>query len=181
MQNINHQIIKIGVTGHRLLEDEELIRKKVHEILQSLNETSHHEDYSIISISPIAEGSDRLVAKEILSFEGNTQENKLVVVLPLEKEDYMNDFETIKSKKEFEELTDLATKIITLKEAPTRNEAYLQVGKYVADMCDVLIAIWDGKESHGKGSTAEIVDYAKCINREIIWINSVSGKINILN
>jgi hypothetical protein len=178
LQNINHQIIRIGVTGHRLLEDEELIRKKVHEILQSLNDTSHHENYSIISISPIAEGSDRLVAKEILSFEGNEQENKLVVVLPLEKEDYMNDFKTSESREEFMNLLNQAEKVTTLPEAPTREDAYLHAGKCVADESDILIAIWDGEPPRGKGGTAEIVDYAKSIGRDVVWINSKTGELN---
>lgn len=51
-------------------------------------------------LSPLAEGADRLVVREVLKFPGAVLE----VVLPLEKDDYVRDFETKESKEEFEML-----------------------------------------------------------------------------
>ncbi|MBW2092996.1 MAG: hypothetical protein JRI34_12845, partial [Deltaproteobacteria bacterium] len=42
-----------------------------------------------------------------------------------------------------------------------REEAYQKTGNFIADNCDVLFAIWDGKEAQGVGGTAEFVNRAK--------------------
>jgi uncharacterized phage-like protein YoqJ len=169
---MGHENFYIGVTGHRTIPDDHLIRSKIQEVINNIN-LSHNSNLTVIS--PIAEGSDRLVADVILSIDRN--KNKLIVVLPLEKEDYMNDFKTNASQGEFLNLLNQADEVITLPETPTRKDAYLQVGKYVTDKCDVLIAIWDGLPSRGKGGTAEIVDYVRSIKKPLYWINSISGEI----
>ncbi len=50
--------------------------------------------------------------------------------------------------------------------ADARRNAYEDVGKFVVDRCDVLIAIWDGEPSKGQGKcgTADMVQYAKEVN-----------------
>ena len=172
--------LPIGVTGHRVIEDEDLIRSKVREVLGSIENGFSDKDHIFKVISPLAEGADRIVAQEVLNFHGCPHENEMQAVLPLKKEDYMNDFKTQESKDEFLNLLGKAEKVITLPETPTRKDAYLQVGEFVVDKCIILIAIWDGKPSRGKGGTAEIIDYAKSISREVVWINSKSGEITIL-
>ena len=44
------------------------------------------------------------------------------------------------------------------------------------DHCDLLAAIWDGRESAGRGGTREIVDGALRRDIPVIWINSVSAE-----
>ena len=39
-------------------------------------------------------------------------------------------------------------------------EAYEAAGRMVLTQCDILIAIWDGEERHGRGGTAEIIEAA---------------------
>ncbi|MFC1892853.1 hypothetical protein ACFLYR_02290 [Chloroflexota bacterium] len=119
-------------------------------------------------LSPLAEGADRLVAREVLHLPTTVLE----VILPMEKVDYIQDFETEKSKKEFEELLAEASSIRTLSPTTSRVEAYEQAGRYVVDQCDVLIAIWDGKSSAGRGSTQETVQYAKDNSCPLVWIHA---------
>jgi len=66
--------------------------------------------YTYNIISPLAEGADRLVAKEVIEWHvlDSTDKLSLNVVLPLPKEDYIKDFETAASK---EELSTKATHI----------------------------------------------------------------------
>jgi hypothetical protein len=164
-------VIRVGVTGHRSLPDEAAIARAVEEALDSIKEKWSAEDNSapvILLISPIAEGADRLVAREVLK----DPTARLKVVLPFPKEDYMNDFETSDSKKEFETLLSRADEVITLPATITRNEGYEQVGLYVLNNCDVLIAIWDGEASRGQGGTAEIVAEARNRGLPLIWIRT---------
>lgn len=84
----------------------------------------------------------------------------LIVPLPLPVEDYSQDFGFEESKAEFRQLLERAAEVIELPATPTRNEAYEQVGLYVLDNCDVLMAVYDGQPSQGRGGTAEIVERA---------------------
>ena len=61
-------------------------------------------------------------------------------------------------------------------QAESRLAAYEQVGRYVVDHCDVLIAVWDGQQSHQRGGTAEVVRYALSENRPVlrVWEDSLT-------
>ncbi len=164
-----HAII-VGVTGHRNLPDRAQISKRVQEILDKIlkRTQSKSSPLSLKVLSPLAEGADRLVAKEVLKH----RKSELWVVLPMMKEEYLKDFETSESKREFEELLSKDEDYKVLPEAVSRNESYEQVGRFVVDNCDALIAIWDGEPSRGQGGTAEIVEYARSGNKPLFWISS---------
>ena len=184
--------ICIGVTGHRQISDEKTISEKINRVLtEYIFELFDKESYKILSavtntpiafsiLTPLAEGADRLVAKEVLKFPNSTIE----AVLPLTKEDYLEDFTTQESRQEFEELVNQSRHPVTLKKqrledaylpgdlAEARRQAYEDVGRYIVDHCDVLIALWDEESSRGKGGTAEIADYAEKRKRPLIIISA---------
>lgn len=68
-------------------------------------------------------------------------------------------------------LSHRAIETIVMTPSATRNEAYEKVGFYVAEHSDVMIAVWDGLASQGRGGTAEIVARAKELGKPIchIW------------
>ena len=186
--------IRIGVTGHRTLDDptalQALVKKaidaEVEGLLPELSrqkiERARRADrianpFSVLS--PLAEGADRVVARAVLEYPGA----RLDVVLPLAHEDYLEDFATEASRKEFEELLGRCDKPVFLRarriaeesrdaggRAEMRKEAYAKEGRYVVDHCDVLVAVWDGEPSSERGGTAEIVQYALEVNRPIIRV-----------
>jgi hypothetical protein len=145
----------IGVTGHRFLAEEGKLRGAVREALRRLQKAYPGRAPQVLS--PLAEGADRLVAREVLRVSGAT----LVVPLPLAVEDYRQDFATPASKAVFTRLLERAAQVLVLPATATRNEAYEQVGRYVADHCDALIALWDGQGAQGQGGTAEVVYRAR--------------------
>lgn len=171
--------VRIGVTGHRTLASEQLIRESVKSVLGKLDKMLRHTPYTFIAVSPLAEGADRLAAKEIMAWQvsGDVDRPSLEAVLPLPEADYLQDFETQESRDEFRELLALAKSTHSLDKAESRKAAYEQCGQYVIHNCDVLIAVWDAKPAAGQGGTAEIVEYARKIGRSIFWINSENGKI----
>lgn len=186
--------IRIGVTGHRKLDDpaamQALVKKAIDaEVEKLFPEESRRKIESVrragttaISfrvLSPLAEGADRVVARAVLS----NPDARLDVVLPLALEDYLEDFATEESRKEFGELLGRCRKPVPLRtrrirddrrdpgdQAELRRDAYKQVGQYVVDHCDVLVAVWDGQPPRGRGGTAEIVQYAQDQNRPIIRV-----------
>ena len=48
--------------------------------------------------------------------------------------------------------------------------AFLAAGRLVVERSDVLAAVWDGKPARGSGGTADVVDYAKELRREVVVI-----------
>jgi hypothetical protein len=110
--------------------------------------------------SPLAEGADRIVAREalkLLEADGVVLE----AVLPLDPADYVHDFDSASSRREFEELLAQAGSSVTMPRVKHRDEAYERAGQYVVNHCDVLIAVWDGGRARGRGGTAAIVAYAE--------------------
>jgi hypothetical protein len=171
---ISAQII-IGVTGHRKLRNEHFIAKQVHKISVKIKETIPGLENSPVEfriLSPLAEGADRLVARELLKVTGS----QLQVVLPLEKDEYLKDFAPGESREEFNLLLESAASIIQPVSDSKRPDAYMAVGRYIVDHCDVLIAIWDGHTANGKGGTSDIVDYAREKKCPIFWIHSNDPK-----
>lgn len=178
-----HDFPRIGVTGHRKIENVQLLRKSVQRALSLIDnimrERLKNTQYTYHVISPLAEGADRLVVKEVMEWKGlnDVDDPSLEVVIPLPKEDYIRDFESSKSKAEFEELLSIARSINTLEKTVTREVAYENVGRYVVDNCDFFIAIWDGKPAVGQGGTGVIVEYARKLGRHMFWINSDNGNV----
>lgn len=170
--------LRVGVTGQRILGETDKPAEGIRRILKQrmpelfdhpLSGTGVEPPFAYTIVTPLAEGADRLVAREVLKIPDSDME----VVLPLDRTDYLRDFSTPASKKDFEELLGQARKIVRLKESPprdprtvpdlmaVRNKAYEDAGRYVVDHSDVLIALWDFTPSQGQGGTADIVAYAR--------------------
>jgi hypothetical protein len=157
---------RIGVTGHRFLADTDKIAAGVDEALNRIEASFPGEALTVLS--PLAEGADRLVVQRVLARSGA----RLVAPLPLPESDYMDDFQTTESRKEFLSLLDRADEVIELPPAETRDRAYEAVGRYVLDHCDVLIAIWDGQGAQGQGGTGEVVAEARQHGLPMAWVRA---------
>lgn len=186
--------IRIGVTGHRKLDDPAAVQAMVKKAIDAEVEKLFSEEsrqniervrragttaISFRVLSPLAEGADRVVARAVLDYPGA----RLDVVLPLTVEDYLEDFETEESKKEFRDLLAWCRRPVLLRtrrvrddrhdpgdQADVRRDAYKQAGRYVVDHCDVLVALWDRQPPRGRGGTAEIVTYAEEQSRPVIRV-----------
>ena len=156
-----------GITGHRKLESPEKLEEKLRGVMTEIRQELPN-DISFEILSPLAEGADRMAAKVILA----EPDTILRVPMPLEVEDYFQDFEGAKSQDEFRGYLNRAEEMIFLPHAKNRKEAYRNVGRYVVDHCDVLIALWDGKDEKGIGGTGEVVAYARKNGVPLIWIDT---------
>ncbi|HEX3090921.1 MAG TPA: hypothetical protein VHQ23_19865 [Ilumatobacteraceae bacterium] len=126
-----------------------------------------------VVVSSLAEGADRMVADLVLA----RPRGGLSVVLPLAAEDYERDFTTDASVAQFRALLARAENVETV-EVPadaSREQAYEQAGHRVVERCEVLIAIWDGSPSCGRGGTAEIVDHARRVGRRVELVGVTRG------
>ncbi len=161
--------IVIGITGHRDLLEEyrEDLERQVENIF--INFISQYLNTPIYLLSPLAEGADRLVAKVFLKLceENKDFEGRLVVPLPMDREEYMKDFASQISKDEFNDLISRSDDVFSLPaveknpldEQKSRIYQYEQVGEYIARKSHVLIALWDGEKSQNLGGTYKVVQY----------------------
>ena len=85
-----------------------------------------------------------------------------MAVLPLPADNYEDDFATEASRDEFRTLLGRAVRheIVGPDAGGSRESAYERAGHRVVDASDLLLALWDGEPSRGRGGTAEIIDYA---------------------
>lgn len=165
--------ILIGVTGHRHLAHEHLLTRQVHRVLELIKgiiTPLQHTPVVFSTLSPLAEGADSLVSRAVLDKPGS----RLEAVLPMEKKDYLQDFEAPGAADEFERLLSQAYRVKQLTFSESRGEAYIQAGRYVVEHCDVLIALWDGNSDPNSCGTSETVRYAREKGVPLFWINTQS-------
>jgi hypothetical protein len=160
--------VRIGVTGHRVIADAEAVAGAVDRALDQVLGGACADSQRPIEVwSSLADGADRLVVHRVLTRPHAT----LVAVLPLEPDEYRTDFDAA-SALEFDQLVEVADTLQVTGAGPSgsRESAYERAGHAVVDGCDVLLALWDGEPSRGRGGTAEIVAEARRRGREVIVI-----------
>lgn len=153
--------ISIGITGHRdLLADEvPALKKTVRDFFLQLG--SDFPDLDLQLISPLAEGSDSLVADVALELGID-----LIVPLPMPQAEYERDFSSPAAVNAFRERIERA-RIIHLRTLPevdiqqgsSPDRQYAQLGIFVSNHSHILLALWDGKSSDAIGGTASVVNY----------------------
>ncbi len=154
----------VAVTAHRDLVAGEMpaIESRVEACFAELS--AQFPDLPLTLLSSLAEGGDQLAARVALRMGV-----PLVAVLPMEREEYERDFTGADSLAEFRRLLGQAEEVISLppaagNEAPPRSEAarqvqYAQAGAFLSNHCQVLLALWDGKEGARLGGTGQVVRF----------------------
>ena len=157
--------LTIGVTGHRDLVEHETpgLRNQVRAFFSYLADEFPGLDLQLLS--PLAEGSDQLVAEIAVELG-----IPLVVPLPMSREDYEQDFDTPEGLQNFNKLMEKAEviRLPLLAEITStpggvpgadREMQYMQLGVFISNHCQVLLALWDGKPGTEPGGTADVVNY----------------------
>ena len=161
----NSESLRVGVTGHRTLENMPALRLRVAEVLGEIQRQAPSPHLTIVS--SLAEGADRLVPEVALA----RGQASLCAILPLAAGDYSDDFTTPESRAEFRALLRRSEDTLVIEPRPSRKAAYAAVGHQIVSQSDVLIAIWDGQPARGPGGTAEIVGYAEEHGVPVYWID----------
>ncbi len=161
--------LRVGVTGHRFLTESDKLMGGLRQACERIE--NRFPEALWLLISPLAEGADRLVANFLLGRGAN-----LLVPLPLPIETYLEDFPEPESRQEFYNLFSRAIEVVQLPPCATRDAAYLQVGRYILENCDVLIALWDGQEAQGQGGTGQVVGVARQLGLPLAWVHCGNRK-----
>lgn len=156
-------MLKIGITGHRYLKKEEIIKYKfeVHQQLKILKQQYNE----IIIYSSLADGADRLLVHAAIK-----KNIDFIVVLPMKKDIYREDFNK-HSKDEFDDLIKKTKQLIVM-DIPintkfNKNIQYELASNFISNKCDILFALWDGTYNGLQGGTSETVKYHLSRNKKL--------------
>ncbi len=160
--------VRIGATGHRILTDTGPVFRGVDEALSRIE--AGCPGRSLVVLSLLAEGADRIVAEAVLRRPGS----RLIAVLPFHDADYTADFgpDGSPSRVHYASLLARASEVVALTGAATRADGYGRAGRYLVDHCDFLLAVWDGRPAQGQGGTAEIVARAREQERPVVIVRA---------
>ena len=157
---INRYPFLIGVTGHRDIAscDMPALRAFIDEQFKSIK--SACEGTPVAVMTCLAEGADQLCAEIALA-----NDMPIISILPLEKSELEKDFEGETLIKFNELYKQSAKSFVTLdmegEDREDRDYWYRQAGIYIAERCQLLLALWDGQEDTTGCGTAAIVDYSR--------------------
>jgi hypothetical protein len=127
-------------------------------------------------LSAAAEGADRICARIGLKMGTDLQ-----LILPFERAEYAHDFSEDGSRADYDDLMDCASAVVELDgRRSEESDAYLAAGKLIVELCDVLVAVWDGEPAAGTGGTADVVAVALASGRPVIWLNTNELKTDTL-
>lgn len=175
------KIKKIGVTGHRDIEETDELKNRVETVLSNLGLAEECE-----IITALADGADMFVTEIAIEKHSEKLKVKVNVILPYEKDQYIKSINK-NNRERFEFLLAKNSEARTCEwigcaenEEDQKKEQYELCGRKIVNECDVLIALYDGEESRGKGGTAEIVEYAR-EKKRIVKIIDVKRKNNMDN
>jgi hypothetical protein len=188
---------RVGIVGHRpdrlRREDVPSLEKRLASALASVKKIveDFHEAHpnlftetpvSLRAISPLAEGTDRLFARQALKLGYS-----LCCPLPFHKAEFENDFKPGKSLEpdkdsiaEFNTILKEAQKttgLVTFELDGSREDAaqaYAAAGKVVLNQSDLLIVVWDGEEGNKPGGTYETFQEALASGVSVLWMDARS-------
>jgi len=148
--------ITLAITGHRDIVETEALKNEVTAYFENI--VSQNQEGEIILLSPLADGADRFVAKIFLELKKKYDGLSLVVPMPFGQERYEEDFDE-SSKEEFLDFLAKADSVFAVKRVT--ESGYVDVGRYVVDNSDILLALWDGTFNGKAGGTGDVVEYAR--------------------
>jgi len=170
--------LRIGVTGQRSLDDVPLLRDSLRQVLARLDRILRHTEHRFIAVASISEGSDRLLAREVLDWPyTGTASSELHIIIPDTIEGALNICTTSASRGECEEFLQRATEVRSIGSVNPGEDKCVALGHEIVRSCDLLVAIWDGRPAVSRGGAGEMVKYARMVGRSLFWIHKDSGKI----
>jgi hypothetical protein len=148
----------VGCTGHQSLSL--WTRRQVAAEIATYLATIPGE---LIGVCSLAGGADQIFAHALLAAGGH-----LHAIVPSANSD--ESFARDDDRTAFTHLLEQAAERTDLPFSTPTEEAYMEAGKVVADACEILLAVWDGKPAAGLGGTADVVAYARERGRHVMVV-----------
>ena len=159
--------ITIGITGHQSREglDWQWTRGAMEDVLRDVAPVRQ-------ALSSLAIGADQVFAELALA-----NAISLRVIVPFADYERCFSGEGLKS---YRDLLARSHEVVVLAPTTSDQHAFLAAGLAIADACDLLVAVWDGKPAAGLGGTADIVRHALNSCRRVAHLDPFSRVVRIL-
>lgn len=164
--------LRVGVTGHRpnrMPENQwDRIKRDLATVMAEVEAT--HPDRQLMLLSGIAEGADRLAA-----FAALGRGWSLRSILAFHRTRFEADFPAPFAVGEFRALLAASEAVEEPKKSAqfrAPEDGYDAVARRLIASSDVLIAVWDGEGSRGKGGTVDVIEQAHAKGIPVIWVHA---------
>jgi hypothetical protein len=151
--------VRVGITGHQQFSasTQDAVAAEIARELAQL-------ERPLVGVTSLAAGADQLFADLVVKAGG-----RLAVIVPARN--YITTFSRKRDRDAFSRFCALADDVTWLPFDHASEEAYWEAGQEVVDRCDLLLAVWDGRDAAGLGGTADVVAYARHRGRsvKVIW------------
>lgn len=149
----------VGVTGHQRIPVALLP-----EVLAGIGRVLENATGEITGLTSLAAGADQHFARAVLDRGG-----RLHVIVPCEH--YESAFTDEAARESFHDLLAAASEVETLPYDQPSGQAFMEAGKRVVNLAELIVAVWNGEPAQGMGGTADVVNYARAQGREvtIVW------------
>jgi hypothetical protein len=150
----------VGVTGHQ-----DIPEAAAASVRAGIEAALRAQPRPVTALTSLAAGADQLFARLALAHGA-----ALTVVLP--SEGYEATFAARPAALAgYAELRALAAGTVRLGHPSPTEAAFEAAGRWIADHCDLLVAVWDGQPARGTGGTGDIVRYAldRAVPVVVVW------------
>lgn len=151
-------MIRIGITGHRGLNPG--LDTAIADMI-----AAHLTPYGcdLVGLSCLADGADTVFAEAVLA-----------VGAPLEAIIPAAGYREALPEEHHPTYDRLLARSVLVHELPhqaSTSDAHMAAGRHLVDLCDQLVAVWDGEPARGPGGTADVVAYARSLSRpvRVLW------------
>ena len=150
---------------HDMAELKNKLRAEINQLLDL--------DYTVFQCG-MALGADMLFADVVLEYKKKYPRVRLNAIIPCRgQENSWNE----KQRQKYKFLLDNANEVKLINNSPYFDGCMQMRNRYLADTCDILLAVYDGK----RGGTMQTVEYAKKQGRKIIIIDpSVMLRVTLI-
>jgi hypothetical protein len=166
------KVFCVGVTGHRPnrmpATQWDRIKQDLAGVMAEIE--ASHPGRRLILLSGLAEGADRLSA-----FVALGRGWALRSILAFHRTRFEHDFPQPFAIGEFRALLAASEGVVEPKKSAQFDrpeDGYDAVGRRIVVESDILIAVWDGAASQGKGGTVEVMAQARACGTPVVWVHA---------
>lgn len=160
----------IAVTGHCELGSPATLGFVQNAFDQLLAQLQADHQENLVVLSGLAAGADTLFAEAALALG-------ITLDVCLSASDIIENFTPGPEREQFLHLCKQSRSVIGLPFATRSNGAYMALGYWLVDTCDLLIAAWNGHSAAALGGTGDVVAYARAQGRPVIHIHTLEHMI----
>ena len=167
----------VGFTGHRTLAPLEAVRRGIEDALKDLAERALQSGGMLEYYGSAASGADTLAAETAAELGIPVH-----IILPKDLAAFQQDFHDADGTLHAEDwrrasaIIDAALAgrnggtLRVISGSQIAPDCYYEAGLQMLEVCDALIAVWDGKPARGIGGTEQIVTHARALGMPLIII-----------